>query len=256
MSAGLSRVLLLDQRGTGHLTPVTAQGAARSCAEDQAEYLRHFRADNIVRDAEAIRRKPLIGRQAGRSSARATAGSARCATCRPRLRGSRRCSSPAESRRSRGPPTTSIRATYPRVAEKNRRYFERYPAGRRACPRDRAPPARRTTCACRAGAASLWSASSSWGSQFRHERRLRDHPLPARKRRSDRGVAAAREISWNFLHQPRARRSRSTPTRSSRCCTRRVTRSSRRRAGRRQRLRGRVPGVRSRRGGPCSSPAR
>lgn len=45
------RVLLLDQRGTGRSTPVTARVArARG-----AEYLTHFRADSIVRDAELIR---------------------------------------------------------------------------------------------------------------------------------------------------------------------------------------------------------
>ncbi len=40
------RVLLLDQRGTGRSTPVATAGA---------EHLRHFRADSIVRDAEAVR---------------------------------------------------------------------------------------------------------------------------------------------------------------------------------------------------------
>jgi pimeloyl-ACP methyl ester carboxylesterase len=45
------RVLLLDMRGTGRSTPVTrAVALSRG-----AEYLTHFRADSIVRDAEAIR---------------------------------------------------------------------------------------------------------------------------------------------------------------------------------------------------------
>ena len=49
------RVLMLDQRGTGRSAPVgTLEG--RPPAE-QAEYLRHFRADAIVRDAEWIRRE-------------------------------------------------------------------------------------------------------------------------------------------------------------------------------------------------------
>jgi pimeloyl-ACP methyl ester carboxylesterase len=47
------RVLLLDQRGTGRSTPVgTLPGRS---PQEQAEYLRHFRADAIVRDAEWIR---------------------------------------------------------------------------------------------------------------------------------------------------------------------------------------------------------
>ena len=50
------RVLLLDQRGTGRSTPVTAQTLARfATPQAQADYLKHFRADNIVRDAEQIR---------------------------------------------------------------------------------------------------------------------------------------------------------------------------------------------------------
>lgn len=50
------RVLLLDQRGTGRSTPVTPRGlAARGAAAAQADYLAHFRADAIVRDAERFR---------------------------------------------------------------------------------------------------------------------------------------------------------------------------------------------------------
>lgn len=55
------RVLLLDQRGTGASSPITAQTLRHlGSPEAQADYLQHFRADNIVRDAEAIR-KTLIG---------------------------------------------------------------------------------------------------------------------------------------------------------------------------------------------------
>jgi pimeloyl-ACP methyl ester carboxylesterase len=47
------RVLMLDQRGTGRSTPIgTLPGMT---AAEQAEYLAHFRADSIVRDAECIR---------------------------------------------------------------------------------------------------------------------------------------------------------------------------------------------------------
>ncbi|MEE1781832.1 alpha/beta fold hydrolase [Streptomyces sp. SP17BM10] len=55
------RVLLLDQRGTGRSTPATRRTLAlRGGAREQADYLAHFRADSIVRDAELIRRH-LIG---------------------------------------------------------------------------------------------------------------------------------------------------------------------------------------------------
>jgi pimeloyl-ACP methyl ester carboxylesterase len=50
------RVLLLDQRGTGRSTPASRQTLSRfSTAAEQADYLAHFRADAIVRDAELIR---------------------------------------------------------------------------------------------------------------------------------------------------------------------------------------------------------
>ncbi|MBV6701486.1 alpha/beta hydrolase [Kitasatospora aureofaciens] len=54
------RVLLLDQRGTGRSTPATRQSLARrGAAREQADYLAHFRADSIVRDAELIRHQLL-----------------------------------------------------------------------------------------------------------------------------------------------------------------------------------------------------
>ncbi|MER6527203.1 alpha/beta fold hydrolase [Streptomyces sp. NPDC001508] len=50
------RVLLLDQRGTGHSTPATRQTLPlRGGPAEQADYLTHFRADSIVRDCEHIR---------------------------------------------------------------------------------------------------------------------------------------------------------------------------------------------------------
>ncbi|NKX92394.1 alpha/beta hydrolase [Sanguibacter hominis ATCC BAA-789] len=67
------RVVLLDQRGTGRSTPVTAatmaalaDGAGSDPAAQaaaQAEYLAHFRADAIVADAEAVRRQVYGGRR-------------------------------------------------------------------------------------------------------------------------------------------------------------------------------------------------
>jgi pimeloyl-ACP methyl ester carboxylesterase len=51
------RVLLLDQRGTGLSSPVSYRTLAGLTAVQQAQYLSYFRADNIVRDAEAIRQQ-------------------------------------------------------------------------------------------------------------------------------------------------------------------------------------------------------
>ncbi|WP_299788425.1 alpha/beta fold hydrolase [uncultured Shewanella sp.] len=55
------RVLLLDQRGTGLSSPVNYIALQHMNSEQQAEYLTHFRADNIIRDAEAIREKLCPG---------------------------------------------------------------------------------------------------------------------------------------------------------------------------------------------------
>jgi pimeloyl-ACP methyl ester carboxylesterase len=52
------RVLLLDQRGTGRSTPLTARSLARlGPPAAQAQYLARFRADSIVLDCELIRRE-------------------------------------------------------------------------------------------------------------------------------------------------------------------------------------------------------
>lgn len=56
------RVLLLDQRGTACSSPITAQTLRHLNTQEQAEHLTHYRADNIVRDAEFIRQQ-LIGDQ-------------------------------------------------------------------------------------------------------------------------------------------------------------------------------------------------
>lgn len=54
-------VLLLDSRGNGRSSVVLPQTLARrGDARAQADYLMHFRADSIVRDAELIRRQ-LVG---------------------------------------------------------------------------------------------------------------------------------------------------------------------------------------------------
>ncbi|MGR6859344.1 alpha/beta fold hydrolase [Aliivibrio salmonicida] len=50
------RVILLDQRGTGLSSPITIQTIGHLDPKQQAQYLSYFRADNIVRDAEAIRK--------------------------------------------------------------------------------------------------------------------------------------------------------------------------------------------------------
>ncbi len=54
------RVVLLDQRGTGRSTPITAATARNRTAPQLADYLSRFRAEAIVADAESLRRT-MIG---------------------------------------------------------------------------------------------------------------------------------------------------------------------------------------------------
>ncbi len=51
------RVLLLDTRGNARSSRVDATSLKAKDAAAQARFLSHFRADSIVRDAEAIRRE-------------------------------------------------------------------------------------------------------------------------------------------------------------------------------------------------------
>jgi pimeloyl-ACP methyl ester carboxylesterase len=57
------RVLLLDQRGTGMSTPLEARALPREDPGEVADYVRHFRADSIVRDADRFR-SVLLGEDA------------------------------------------------------------------------------------------------------------------------------------------------------------------------------------------------
>jgi pimeloyl-ACP methyl ester carboxylesterase len=66
------RVLLLDQRGTGRSTPVGDIPGATP--QEQAAYMIHLRADDIVRDAERIGRNSASS--GGAFSARVSAASA------------------------------------------------------------------------------------------------------------------------------------------------------------------------------------
>jgi pimeloyl-ACP methyl ester carboxylesterase len=120
------RVLLLDQRGTGRSTPVgTLPGRT---PQEQYEYLLHHRADAIVRDAEAIRaalgvdRWSVLGQSFGGFCVVTYLSIAPEGLREAFLTGGL----PPVGR-----PTEHVyRATYPRVLERNRRFYERYPEDR------------------------------------------------------------------------------------------------------------------------------
>jgi len=120
------RVLLLDQRGTGRSTPVGAL-TGRS-PQEQADYLSHFRADSIVRDAEFIRRAlgvdewSILGQSFGGFCA-ATYLSIAPEGLREALF--------TGGVPPIGEPVDNIyRATYERMLDRCRRYYRRYPADR------------------------------------------------------------------------------------------------------------------------------
>jgi pimeloyl-ACP methyl ester carboxylesterase len=121
------RVVLLDQRGTGRSTRVDSRTmAAFPDASAGAHYLSRFRADSIVRDAEALRHSDFGGRPwttLGQSYggfltltylSSAPEGLAACL-----VTGGLAAVTPDASE--------VYRRTYPRVAAKTRTFYRRYP---------------------------------------------------------------------------------------------------------------------------------
>jgi pimeloyl-ACP methyl ester carboxylesterase len=120
------RVLLLDQRGTGRSTPIG--DIPGESPEAQAAYMTHFRADSIVRDAERIRQEleverwSVLGQSFGGFCTMTYLSFAPEGLSEAIITGGL---SPI------GRPVDDVyRATYARMIERNRDYFERYPADR------------------------------------------------------------------------------------------------------------------------------
>jgi pimeloyl-ACP methyl ester carboxylesterase len=122
------RVLLLDQRGTGRSAPVTHQTLARlHTPAAQAAYLKYFRADAIVQDAEHIRRQ-LVSEK-GRWSALGQSYGGFCLAhyLSAAPEGLKEALFTGGLPPLDRPPDDVYRATYQRVMAKNERYYERYP---------------------------------------------------------------------------------------------------------------------------------
>jgi pimeloyl-ACP methyl ester carboxylesterase len=119
------RVLMLDQRGTGRSTPV---GTPPGTPAEQADRLAHFRADSIVRDAELLRQALGVDRW----SVLGQSFGGLCVTTYLSFapEGLR------EAFITGGVPVLGPRvddvytATYERMLERNRRYYERFPEDR------------------------------------------------------------------------------------------------------------------------------
>jgi pimeloyl-ACP methyl ester carboxylesterase len=123
------RVLLLDQRGTGRSSPVSAAALADRSPAEQAAYLTHFRADAIVADAEAFRTHlgsgpwSVLGQSFGGFTTLAYLSQAPAGLREAMFTGGL----PPIGRH----PDEVYRATYARVLERNRRYYARYPEDRK-----------------------------------------------------------------------------------------------------------------------------
>ncbi|WP_033822453.1 alpha/beta fold hydrolase [Kitasatospora sp. MBT63] len=122
------RVLLLDQRGTGRSTPANRQTlAGRGDAQQQAEYLTHFRADSIVRDAERIRRL-LLGEDTKWSLLGQSYGGFCTLTYLSQApEGVREAFVTGGLAGLRTSADDVYRTAYPRVADKNAAHYRRYP---------------------------------------------------------------------------------------------------------------------------------
>lgn len=114
------RVLSLDQRGTGRSTPVLGT--------EPASYLQHFRADSIVRDAELLRealgveRWSILGQSFGGMCVFSYLSFAPDGLREAFVTG---------GVPGIGVPVDEVyRATYERLIERNRRYYERFPGDR------------------------------------------------------------------------------------------------------------------------------
>jgi pimeloyl-ACP methyl ester carboxylesterase len=117
---------MLDQRGTGRSTPVGALPGMTPAA--QAEYLTHFRADSIVRDAEWIREQlgveqwSVLGQSFGGFCVTAYLSQAPGGLREAFLTGGL----PPVGR----PVDDVYRFTYERAIDRSHRYYARYPEDR------------------------------------------------------------------------------------------------------------------------------
>ena len=120
------RVLMLDQRGTGRSTPVG--DLPGTTPEQQAEYLTHFRADSIVRDAELLRqalgvqRWSVLGQSFGGFCVLNYLSAAPEGLAAAYITGG----VPPVGRH----PDEVYAATFERMVERCERYYRRYPADR------------------------------------------------------------------------------------------------------------------------------
>lgn len=125
------RVLLLDQRGTGNSSVINHQTLAHLTPQQQAEYLSHFRADNIVRDAEFIRQQfgvekwSILGQSFGGFCSLTYLSMFPGSLLQSYITGG----VPSVSRH----PDDVYEATFKRTMEKNQAFFQQFPKAQQLC---------------------------------------------------------------------------------------------------------------------------
>ncbi len=125
------RVLLLDQRGTGNSSVINHQTLAHMTPQQQADYLSHFRADNIVRDAEFIRQQfgvekwAILGQSFGGFFSLTYLSLFPASLTRSYITGG----VPSVSRH----PDDVYQATFKRTMDKNQAFFQQFPQAQQLC---------------------------------------------------------------------------------------------------------------------------
>ncbi|MFI5896753.1 alpha/beta fold hydrolase [Actinoplanes sp. NPDC051513] len=120
------RVLLLDQRGTGRSTPITARTVGGRTDRELADHLKLFRADSIVADAEILRERVTggtkwdsLGQSYGGFITMAYLSKAPC--------GLRNCFVTGGLPGLTATARDIYARTYPRVARKNAEFYRAFP---------------------------------------------------------------------------------------------------------------------------------
>jgi len=120
------RVLLLDQRGCGRSKPLTARSVAGMTAAEIAAYLRHFRADSIVADAEIFRQQ-LAGGKPWTTLGQSYGGFITLTYLSQAPEGLAGCLVTGGLAGVQADAADVYARTFPRIARKNAAYYERYP---------------------------------------------------------------------------------------------------------------------------------
>lgn len=124
------RVVFPDQRGTGRSTPARSDDYAQRTAEESALMLSLMRADSIIHDMEAIRREHFGGKPWW-SMGQSYGGFLTLHYLSHYPEALTACVITGGLPSIDPDPEAVYRATFPRVIEKNQRFFERFPHLRR-----------------------------------------------------------------------------------------------------------------------------